>query len=861
LFFVLCFAVAEPRADESFFTFDIPASRASTGLALFAEQSSTPLIYLNESVRDKQTNRVAGRYTVPQALDILLRGTGIAGAINDRGVLTVKVAEPGDDRGSEMKGTPENGSDPRARRNIFTEVAVVVLSIFIGHSAVSQEAIRPAAGPSASVIEEVVVTANRREQLASDVAGGIQVFRGDELDRLGADGFEDYLLSVPGVSFRDQGAGARRISLRGISNFAGSDNGITAPASTVGLYLNDISIVDTSNLPDIALYDLQRIEVLKGPQGTLYGEGAMGGAIKMVLSEPIMDAFEAQSDATLSGTEDGGFNYRLRGAVNIPLLTDRLALRVAGTYQDEDGFIDNVANGEEDHNNAKSYSVRAYLFGRLTDKLTAEVLALHNAQDQDQFDQMDPSLGDLKISSVEPLFNEVNNDLFGLTLKYDLGFATLTSISSYYSANREQLIRVPVLATPVFGTFGSVTQDPLAFDMDLDTVSQEFRAVSQGDNRLDWVIGGFFREKEQRGIGHLFIAPSDLPSVNAGLAAAMLPTLPESGEHAGDVFFNDTIDTYKQFAAYGEINFEIIDNLELTAGFRWFDEEVLIDNTFIGFSILAGASATDSTKFSDSDVVPKVGLAYHVTEDHTVYAQAAKGFRSGIININRSLGVGGVAAKSDNLWNYELGAKTRWADGRLVLNGSLFYVDWTDVQTIQTEISPISNTPIGFFGNSGDAEIVGLEIELAAAPVDNAVLGITFGYMDSEMTKAVPDAIEGVILPNVPEITASAFGEYRFSLWEAQDGYARLDVQYVDEQATRPITTSNDGSFVDPYTLGNFRVGFERQRWGMALFVNNLWDERAELGRGVTGAGPIFNLERFTVARPRTFGVTLSANY
>lgn len=707
-------------------------------------------------------------------------------------------------------------------------------------------------------LEEIIVTANRREQSAQDVAGGLQVFSGSDLDRQGANQFADYLLQVPGVSLRDQGAGAERVSLRGISNVAGSDNGITAPSSTVGLYLDDISISDTSNLPDISSYDLQRIEILRGPQGTLYGEGAMGGAIKMVPNEPKLNQFEARSDITLSGTEGNGFNYGLRGLANIPLVADKVGLRLSGRYQNLDGFIDNVFSGKDNINRSTEYSVRALLLANLTDKFSAEILALQNAQNQDHFGQVDPSLGDLKIYSVEPEFNDVKNSVFGLTLKYDATFATLTSISSYYTAKRDQLVRVPVLATPVFGSFGTVTQDPIAFNLDLHTFAQELRLVSQGDHLLDWVIGAYYREKKQRGLANLLIAQSDLASVNAGLDAAGLPTLPSSGT----ILSGDTTDTYRQYAGYGEVNYHVLDSLTLTGGVRWFHEDVLFFGDTVGNSLLAGATAVDRHEFPYSRAVPKIGISYRIDNDRMIYAQAAQGFRSGIININRSLQVGGIAAKPDTLWNYELGAKTAWAGGKIQLNGSLYYIDWKRIQTIEIQESPVSGTDIGFFGNGGNARIRGIEFELAAAPMRGIRLGTTFGYTDSEMTKVVDgSSIVGAKLPNVPKITASGFGEYRFQQ-DRGDTYIHFDVQHSDRQATRPITTSSDGAWVDGYTLGNLRVGFEaKQGWGVALFINNLWDERAQLGRGITGAGAIFNLERYTIARPRTYGVTFSVGY
>ena len=235
--------------------------------------------------------------------------------------------------------------------------------------------------------EEIVVTAERREQGVQDIALPIQLFSGRTLERLGADKFEDYLLQVPGVSLRSQGNGASRIAIRGISNIAASDVGGGNTLSTVGLYLNDVPIQGTSVLPDLALYDVQRIEVLKGPQGTLYGEGAMGGAIKMQLTPPDMSATSARGEATLS-TTDGAttLSYAARGVLNLPLAQDRVGLRLVGTYKSDAGFVNNIATGERDYNDRRSWSVRGILAANIAEGFDAELLAMseHGEADGDQ---------------------------------------------------------------------------------------------------------------------------------------------------------------------------------------------------------------------------------------------------------------------------------------------------------------------------------------------------------------------------------------------------------------------------------------------------------------------------------------------
>ncbi len=586
----------------------------------------------------------------------------------------------------------------------------------------------------------------------------------------------------------------------------------------------------------------------------------MGGAIKMILNSPDLSKYEGRAETTLSSTESGGFNYQVRGMANLPLVTDRLGLRLVGSYEDRDGYIDNVATGEDDFNGSHGYSIRGTLLWQLTDGLSAELLALRNVQDQDGTSQVDSRLADLEMATLEDLYNDTENDVLGLTVKYDLGFAGLTSISSYYSSKRERQIHLPALG-PVFARFGTITQEPSASTTDLSSVSQELRLVSNGDQRLDWVVGAFYRDKEQDSRSRFYFVPADLASVNAGLAVAGRPLLPDSGT----IFDTFTKDGYEQYAVYGEINFELLDRLELIGGLRWFEEEVTYRGETVGFSLLASASSVVPGGIKEDSVVPKYGLSYKLSDDHQIYVQAAKGFRSGVVNTSRAFQVGDEGAGSDRLWSYELGAKTSWADQRLRLNGAVYYVDWKDVQTRLTAISPVTLSSYGFMENGGDAELIGAELELVGAPIQGLLLGLNGGYTHSEMVRvaAANAAIKGSELPSVPEWTASGFFEYRGPVPVGVNltGVLRFDVQYSDKQAMLPITTTSDGNYVKSYSIGKLQLGLEADRWSTTIFIDNLWDERAQFGRGNTGTGPLVNPDFITVARPRTYGIRLGTSF
>jgi outer membrane receptor protein involved in Fe transport len=836
-------APARPAMAGDAVTYDIQPQRLGAALKSLAEQGQLQMMFSPQMVAGLVTKGLKGTYPPARAIKILLEGTGLAFHFNGRDTIVISRSSAGK---KEDSVPPEAGSGPSGQ----SEPA--------GTPGGAREV--PAAsgqGASESAIEEILVTAARREQRLQDVAGGIQVFTGAELDRLGAESFQDYLLQVPGLSYRDQGSGAKRIAIRGVSNIAGSDFGVTNSVSTVGVYLNDVPIQGTSVLPDLSLYDLNRIEVLKGPQGTLYGEGAMGGAIKMILNAPDLGKTSFKGDSQLSSTKSGGANYRLRGAVNLPLITDRVALRAVATYRNNEGFVDNVFKGTRNINDDRKYSIRGVLFAQLTDTLSLEVMALHDSLKQNDFPEVQKALGDLKISSAETRRNKINFTLLGLTTRLDLGFAELTSVTSYYKYKRNWLMRFP-FAKAAFGMFGTVTQEPFDFNNDLDSFAEEARLVSQGDKRLDWVFGVFYRDKDNQALGNAFFVPGELASVNAGLAAFGLPPFPADG-----IFLNrDTVDSFQQIAVYGEATLELGPGLEVMAGLRWFNEDVGINDKVTLFGIMApGSSPRRIEKVSDKGVVPKLGISYKVSEDHLVYAQASKGFRSGGINLNAAFGVGALAYESDSLWNFEVGAKTAWNDGRLIVNGSAYYLDWNNIQTNQVAFSPVLGAPASFLGNGGDARILGFELQVAALPVEPVSLGFTLGYNDSKLTRATSDATPGADLPNVPQWTASAYSEYRFPAGNFGDGFIRFDFQFVDKQLTRLITATSDGFGVRSFTLGNLRIGVRGERIGAFVFVDNLWDTRAELGRGMASVTAFNDDDRVIVARPRTIGISVQGTF
>jgi iron complex outermembrane recepter protein len=734
---------------------------------------------------------------------------------------------------------------------------------------------------------DIVVTATRRESSIQDVAAGIQVLDGKTIDQLSLDSFEEFVPSIAGIGFTQSGSGTAQLGLRGVSNVTGGDFGVGDSVSTVGLYFDDVPIQGGVTLPDIALYDLVQVEVLKGPQGTLFGEGAMGGVIRLIPNKPRLDAFEARGDATLSSTESGGENYQIRGVINIPIVNDRLGLRLSGTYKRDEGYIDNVATGATNINDNKVWSIRAALRAQLADTVGIDLLYLHDKGRLDGLNNFIPQLGDLVIEAFENRFNETNRDLFAGTVNIDLGeVARFTSVTSYFDDRRDFAERfplnlnflVPLLTGGVAVPAPGSRAENLLTTAVQKTFTQEIRLVSSGDGPFRWVLGGFYRDRDS--VSETATLADAAPSINAALTArlgagAARFLFPASGTPGTITIapflpaFERTADeAFKQKAIYGEANYELADKLRLTFGVRYYDERVSLSELTTGYGPIAVFTRPRNRQEIKNDgFLFKGGLDYRVNDDVLLYTVASEGFRSGGPNLNASTDPTGsipFAFGSDSLWNFEGGFKTSWLDRRVTLNGAVYYQDWKDVQSRALVSVPLSPgappTVLGFIGQGADARVIGGEIELKGRPADWLDFGGALSVNDTEVTRVRPGSTlrVGDTLPRAPKLSGSAYVQVTRPLSGSLSGFARFDFQHVGEQID---STGTPPVKIDELNVGRLRLGAYTKRFGVDVFVDNLWDTRPVLGRLLNFTSPISQLNPVSSIRPRTIGVTLRASY
>ena len=682
-------------------------------------------------------------------------------------------------------------------------------------------------------LEEILVTARRREEDVQLSPVSVTALSERYLQQTGARSLVDYAASVPGLSFVGNTSPENKIVLRGVSTgVVTRDEG-----SVVGLYIDDVPVGSRRFNPDLRLYDIERIEVLRGPQGTLFGEGSIGGTLRLVPNKPDLERFGGTLQGGRSQTHKGGGNYELVAMLNAPIVAERFGIRLVGYQVEDAGYVDNVTLDRKDVNRVSTNGQRLIAMFAPGERTSVTATVLHQETDVPGKAQFDPELGDLLQARN---FEEALGDDFtlaNLAISWVFDGVILDSSTAYFDRSVINFRDI----SPLLGGLPIYLDDLTQFE----SVVQEVRLTSSrglfGD-RLDWLVGAYYRDDEEyfRQDAH---------------AAAL----------GGDVFDSDNYLDRRQIAVFGELDLSLTESLTVSAGIRWFDIDQTGENFNAGLlaGLPPGVIDVTETDASEEGISPKFRMAYE-RDDWLFYATASRGFREG-----GPTGEGvppdpvtGAPAPtqfdSDALWNYELGLKTSWADNRVVLNGALFYIDWEDIQT--TSIRSDGHT---FTVNAGAARSKGVEAELRAVAGEGLELFLTAAYVDSTLTEdQLPpgDGVAGDRIPGVPDFSLSAGAHYVLPISTSVDGFVNLTYRHVgDSYNGFGTSTGISGSGADrqaAYDLLNIRLGLQSDSWEAALYAENVSDERA-----VLFFNRIVGDVRINTVRPRTVGVGLKYRF
>ncbi|MDZ4730284.1 MAG: TonB-dependent receptor [Xanthomonadales bacterium] len=699
---------------------------------------------------------------------------------------------------------------------------------------------------ASGLLEEVIVTATKRGAISiQDIPLSIRAIGAREMLDKGVEDFADWARLVPGLSAEDQGPGEKRIIIRGIRS--------VGPA-TVGVYFDDAVITGFNpeddgggRNADVRLYDMERIEVLRGPQGTLYGEGSMSGTIRIITNKP--DATDSYGSLAVEGasTEKGGESYKFNGFANIAT-SDTFAIRAVGWYEDEAGFVDNVRLNLKDINQEETAGGRIAARWTPNDKLTFDASYLVQNTDLSGKQRYFPSIGDLQTDEYTLDVYKDDMDIFQLSMDYELDSGNIHASTALL--NRDVFFRFD--STPLLIFFGV----PLPFALavtdqpdEREIWTNELRFSSDLGGRFEYVIGGFYQTSKRDFESNVISTNED--GIPNGTVA--------------DIFGRTSSFDINQYAFFGEVTWDFTDKLQGLLGLRYFDYQQ--DSTsvetlpFGGFDPGEAPTPDPDRSAGGNDVTMKASLSYAFNDDVNMYGLYSEGFRQGGTN---STGFGNLIIipeefEPDTLKNYELGVKSTLADGRVILNASLYRIDWDNIQTQEQE--PVQG--FNFIGNAGTASVDGIEVELFAQLTPQLQLGVGLGYQDARLTEdqpilevETPVGRDGDPIPYVPDFTGSVSLQYDFN-WASWDHFLRGDYSYTGSSQTQ---FNNNGLFNNQqaaYSILDLRWGMEVDNWVMALFLDNAFDERADLTIVENFAVP---LSIFT-NRPRTLGFSVRRNF
>ena len=693
------------------------------------------------------------------------------------------------------------------------------------------------------IIEEVIVTAQKREQAAQDIPISLFAVTGDTLEQAGINSLEGIRDIAAGLEIVSVNPGAVQIAMRGVTNLSG---GIESTAA-VGYYLDETPVsAFATAMPEFAMWDANRVEVLRGPQGTLFGEGSMGGTIRVITNKPDSSDFYGRVQGEVSTIDGGETGWAGRGVVNIPLAEDTLAMRLTFSHIDQGGWVDVPDLDEKDTNAIQSTDLRAALRWTPSDKLTVDLSYMYQDLELDNtFGQTSPGVLDPQdqlsyAGPVGQLSTEASDyDLFNLTIDYDLGFASLVSATSSFNQDRSWLDDLTPQMPLFFGIPG--TSDSTG-STTVDVFTQEFRLVSSGDERLDWTTGVFFKTNDREAVQTFYF---DLPAWGLVDNAASLQ------ESSAD-----------SWAVFAEIDFEFTDRWSGQLGGRYYSDDRELTTTDLEDSAIFGtvAGTVTSGSGSDSHFSPKVALTW-TGDDTLFYAKVANGFRSGGTNPNQSFRPEQIPAVygPEELWSYELGLKNTLAGGQVQLNAYIYFNDWTELQLGFV-------TDDGLFGyteNAGSAESKGGELEFLWVPTDRLTWAVNLSYTNAKITEDVYNAFgeliaaDGNKIPFVPKSSLGTTLDYIWPVSDELEGVVHLGYAFRDKNYSEPSNDEARGN--DKYNQVSLRGGIQGERWGLYAFVTNLLNEDDTTYKlRPVAATP---LTYTTYVRPRTIGVEANWNF
>jgi len=855
--------------------------------ALF-EQTGIQIIYPFDSVKEARANSVCGRYSTDQILEIMLANTDFVGGLTESGVIVI----------SQKK---EEKIVKKEQKKSLSWFSALFVSVGAQSGAIAQE------GTTATTLEEIVVTATKRSQSILDVPFSVNAQSQKDIQRAGATNLEELSRNVAGLSIQNLGPGQSQVSVRGVSagQIVRDQPGVK---EQVGVYLDESVISLSLFTPDLDLFDLNRVETLRGPQGTLFGSGSVGGTIRYITNQPSLEEHQSSIEFNLNSISDGEAGGHLKGMLNTPFANGKGAFRGVVYHTEYGGFIDasGPAGGSDVNSGSRSGGRFALSFQPnenllITPRLIVQNIETDGNNRSEVFNFLAGAAGEPLGEREQYLLRRegFEDDTVIADLAIDASFNgfDLTSITSF--TDREILVSRDASAlthsvSEDLGYADAANSIPsnLLDTTEVSQVTQEVRLSSNGESTFDWLVGAFYSDTD-RDYAQRLPTPGYANFTDLALGAGTSAAVANGFSNLDSPFNSDLPYELEQISVFGELNFQLNERLGLTVGGRYYDYDETRTITSGGLFANGDSGVVDNT--SSDGFNSRVLLNFAVNDNLSWNAQISEGFRLGGVNdpLNANLCnpsdrdiFGSFQNYGDeSLTNFEIGVKAQY--DLIQFNAAVFYSDIEDLQV--TLDAGTCSSRISF--NVPDAHASGVELELKAKPSENWDFSLAASVLEAEFDSTVLDSNGNVLggvqdgnrLASVPEFSAAATATYSIpSQFLGNDGewFASTTYQHVGDRITQPgdqvagagvfahgLTFGNlNGSEVTSldlelpsYDVVNLNVGFEAENWDVTFYVSNLFDENALLS---------FDRERGGRARlahrtnqPRTIGLTYRRNY
>jgi len=846
----------------------IAAQGLAPALQLLAKERNVQVVYRSELVRDRRTSGAAGDLTFDEALTQLLSGTGLTYRyLDDKAITIIPVGSPAGSATastltSEQAGTTDSAASPHARAggegvrdssedaskqslwNRF-RLAQVDQGASSGSTPVEKKQSQQTSKEKSVQLEEVIVTAQKRNERLQDVPVPVTAISAQTLVDQNQLRFEDYFSDFPGLNFSSGDRGELYPSIRGLTT-----GSYTNP--TIGIVIDDVPYGAALNFftaPDIDPSDLARIEVLRGPQGTLYGVSSIGGLIKYVTVDPSTEGVSGRVEAGPSAVHNGAeAGYEFRGAVNVPLSTT-VAVRASGFAHQDPGYIDNPITGVRGVNKADSYGGHFSALWIPTETFSLKLSALlqHSKADGNSETIVAPGFGDLQ-QNILVGWGGYDRDLksFSATVKAKLGSVDVTSVTGYTAGKVDSSLDLSQVFAPFVKPLFGVSGSAFTQSQPLDKFSQEVRLSGPIGEHLDWLLGGFYTS-EHGFQSFQFLANDTVTGVTVGTFGG------------GTFEYN-----FREYATFADLTAHFTDRFNVQIGGRqsWDRQPEYAQvytghyaSEFLGSDPNSTEIAGESAKSFTYLVTPQ----FKVSPDLMTYLRLASGFRPGGGN-NAFAALSGEPAtfRPDKTQNYEVGAKGNVLNHTLSLDVSLYRIDWKDVQVLVE--NAIGN---GFTVNAGQAKSQGVDLSIESRPLTGMTITAWAAWNHAQLTQPLPPGGPGTAmgasgdqLPYSTHFSGNLSLLQDFPLRNNVTAFAGGTLTYVGERLGNFQPTPQRQIFPS-YAKTDLRAGVRYESWIVNLYVNNVTDKRGVQGGGIDG----FPTNAIVYIRPRTAGRTVAKTF